>query len=365
LENKLILIRRVIYIALFILSLVFISFRGGNLPYMLFFMMAANTVFSVLYIVYVFFTVKIYQDISERRITKYETVPYRLNLYNEGLIAYSRVKLHFMECLSYVKGMRGLECDGLKPGKSIDADMELWCKYSGTYYVGVDTIEIMDYFRIFRIRFDMPQKMKVTVKPRIIELDNVAFITKMQECRNNASTGKYKYLADNEVKKYSSGDNKRLIHWKNSAKRQELMVRKPMAEEITEYIVFMDGRVDDVDIENKIMICDRLREAVIAMVYYIYSKGYGVLSVLGSEYEKEVCGKRDFSEFYNRVTDYNFSSKDELDDILICMDNKLREDIPFIIISAKSEILQSIIVEEIKNNRSLHVIDVNTAWEDG
>lgn len=327
---------------------------------MLFFMMAANTVLSILYIIYVFFTVKIYQDISERRITKYEAVPYRLNLYNEGVMAYSSVKLRFLERLSYVNGAQGLECDYLEPGGRIDADMELWCKYSGTYYVGVDTIEIMDYFRIFRIRFNMPQKMKVTVKPRIIELDNVAFITETEECHNSAATGKNKYLTDNEVRKYVSGDNKRLIHWKNSAKRQELMVRKPMAEEITEYIVLMDGRVDDTDFENKIMLCDKLRETAIAMVYYIYSKGYSVISVLDSGYEKEIRSSRDLNEFYDRVTDFSFGSKKELDDTLSHMDKRLRENIPFIIISAKPAELQGTTLEEIKCNRSLHVIDVNS-----
>lgn len=359
-ENKIIFIRRSIYIALFILSLVFISFRGGNLPYMLFFMMAANTLLSVLYIIYVFFTVKIYQDISERRITKYEAVPYRLNLYNEGLLAYSSVRLRFMEGLSCVNGSQGPECTCLEPGGRIDADMELWCKYSGTYYVGVDTIEIMDYFRIFRIRFNMPQKMKVTVKPRIMKPDNVAFITETEECHNSAAAGKNEYLTDNEVRKYVSGDNKRLIHWKNSAKRQELMVRKPVAEEITEYIVLMDGRVDDRDFENKIMLCDKLRETAIAMVYYIYSKGYNVLSVLDSGYEKEICSLRDFNEFYERVTDFSFGSEKGLDDTLSHMDKKLRENIPFIIISAKPEELQSNIPEEIKCNRSLHIIDVNS-----
>lgn len=360
-----IFIRRSIYIALFILSLVFISLRGGNLPYMLFFMMAANTLLSILYIIYVFFTLKIYQDIPERRITKYESIPYRLKLYNEGMIAYSSVKLHFMEQLSYVKGAHGLECSGLEPGKRIDADIELWCKYSGTYYVGVDTIEIMDYFQIFRIRFNMPQKMKVTVKPRIIELDNVAFITETEECHNSAATGKNEYLTDNEVRKYMSGDNRRLIHWKNSAKRQELMVRKPMAEEITEYIVFMDGRVGDMNFEDRIMLCDKLREAVIAMVYYIFCREYGVLAILDGEYEKEIFSKRDFNEFYKKMTDYSFDSKKEIEETLSCMDRRLREDIPFMVISSRPEQLQGNTLEEIKNNRSLHIIDVKSVSEDG
>ncbi|MDD6572114.1 MAG: hypothetical protein PUF12_07025, partial [Thermoflexaceae bacterium] len=74
-ENKMLLLRRIIYGICFVLSLVFISFRGGNLPYMLFFLMVCNTIAAVVYILYVYFTIRIYQEIPERRVTKREFVP--------------------------------------------------------------------------------------------------------------------------------------------------------------------------------------------------------------------------------------------------------------------------------------------------
>lgn len=330
---------------------------------MLFFMIIINTVLSILYIVYVFFSIKIYQDVPERRVIKQEFVPYTLNLNNESIFAYRSVKLRFMEQLSQVKEADKLGNIGLKPGQKIDAAMELCCKYSGTYYVGVDTIEIMDYFNIFHIRFHMPQKLKVIVKPRVLKPDNIAFITEEEECRNSAVKGRNEYLTDNEVRKYVSGDNKRLIHWKNSAKRQELMVRKVMAEEISEYVVILDGRVENADFISRIILCDKLRETVIAMVNYIYCAGYNVLSVLDRNYEKEICYQRDFNEFYNRMVDYYFDSDEEFDKLLLSINQRIQEEIPFIIISAKTEEIQDNTWEEIKGYRNIHVIDVN-AFED-
>lgn len=358
-ENKSLLIRRIIYIVLFILSLVFISFRGGNLSYMLFFMMVMNTIVSIVYIFYVFFTIKIYQTVPERRITKKEIVPYNLKINNESIIAYRAVRLHFVEQLSEIRESDELGSIDMEPGQGINVNTELFCKYSGTYFIGVDTIDIMDYFRIFRIRFHMPQKMKVTVKPRILKPDNISFITEEEECHNSGQKGKSEYLIDNEVRKYISGDNKRLIHWKNSARRNELMVRKLTAEEISEYVVIMDSRVETADFIDKIMICDKLRETVTALVYYIYRSGYNVLSVLDQSFEIDIHSKRDFDEFYNRMSDHVFGREKEFDKLLLKLNQNTHEGVPFVVVTSNPGEIPDSISNEVKSFRNIHIIDVS------
>ncbi len=330
---------------------------------MLFFLMVVNTVLSVVYILYVFSTIKISQEIPELRVTKKEPVPYRLHLCNEGAVACRDVKLQFLKGLSEVNGQDALGNRGLEPGEKTGADMELYCNYSGIYYVGVDTVEIMDYFKIFRIRFPMPQKMKVTVKPRLLKPDNIAFITEEEECRSSGQTGKEDFLADSEVRKYQNGDNKRLIHWKNSARRQELMVRKMAVEELSEFVVIMDGRVTEKEFESRIIVCDKLREAVLALVYYIYSLGYQVLSVLDVKYEKEIGSQRDFNEFYRMVTDYVFDEETGFEERLAALDREIQEDIPFVIVSAKREGIESSMQAKAQGIRNVYIADME-AFQD-
>lgn len=326
---------------------------------MLFFMMVINTIVSIIYILYVFFTIRIYQIIPERRVTKKEFVSYNLKLSNESVIAYRAVTLHFLDRLSEIKQTQGLESISLEPGQGIDVNTELFCKYSGTYFIGVDTIEIMDYFRIFRIRFHMPQKMKVTVKPRILKPDNIAFITEEEECHNSGQKGKSEYLIDNEVRKYTSGDNKRLIHWKNSAKKQELMVRNLTAEEISQYVVIMDSKIETADFDNRIMVCDKLRETMIALVYYIYCSGYDAFCVLGSNFEKNIYSRRDFDEFYNKMIDYNFGREKEFDKFLQALNQRVHEEIPFVIVSSNPGRISDSVWDEIKSYRNVHIVDVS------
>ncbi|MBQ9927110.1 MAG: DUF58 domain-containing protein [Lachnospiraceae bacterium] len=303
-KDKMLFWRRFIYLGCFVLSLVFISFYGGNLPYMLFFMMAVNGAISLLYILYVYATVKIYQEIPERKVMKQEKVSYRLLLNNESLVAYRDMKLNFMEGLSEIgieeKGSIGL---GAGHGKEFFGD--LFCRYSGTYYVGIESIEIMDYFKIWRIRFPMPQKLKVTVKPRLLEPENLLFL-KREESGNAGHRGSSEYELDSEVRKYCQGDNKKQIHWKNSVKKAQLMVRNRDAEEKTEFIVIMDGSMGKVSFAEKIISCDKLREVVLSLVNYLYREGYIAKVLMDGEYEQEICASGDFRVFYNQVVGYQF-----------------------------------------------------------
>lgn len=358
-KNKGLFVRRAVYALLFVLSLVFISFRGGNLPYMFFYMIVVNTVLSIVYILYVFFTIKIYQSVPERRVTKKDAVPYRLQLGNESRFAYRSVKLAFMERLSTTGSASELGGVSLKPGQEICIDTELLCNYAGTYYVGVDTIEIMDYFRIFRIRFQMPQKMKLTVRPRILRADNIAFVTQEEECRSSSHKGRSEYRADSEVRKYVPGDNKRMIHWKNSAKRRELMVRTLTVEEITEYAVILDERAASGGAAEQIICCDKLRELMTALVYYIFDSGYRVLSVMGHSFREEIHSQRAFNAFYNRIIDFGFGKDDGFDELLLKLNQELQEGIPFIVVTQRQDAVSGETRKAVKDLRNFYIIDVN------
>lgn len=358
-ENKGLRIRRIIYIILFILSLVFISIRGGNLPYMLFFLMVINTALSYAHILYVFYTIKIFQTTPQVDITKNEMIPYHLRLNNEGFIAYGSIRLRFLQNLSEVMEQEKVGVICLEPGQEWRFDSEVLCRYSGVYPVGVDTIEIMDYFKIFRIRFPMPQKMQVTVKPRLIEPSHAFFLLEEEEHGNSSYGSKSEYHLDNEVKKYNAGDNKKRIHWKNSAKKQELMVRNLADEEISGYAVILDANVEEKDFEKKVILCDKLRETLISLVHYIHDAGFFVHSVLDASYEKEVYSFEDFDELHSRIAKFGFEHSVDLDELLFRLNTEIWESVPFVIISSNPKKISQGIQSEIKVFRNFYIIDVN------
>lgn len=306
------LIRRLVYLGLFILSLVFISLYGGNVPYMLFFLIVVNTVVSVVYILYAFYRFRIYQKVAAHKVTKGDYVPFTLMVNNESIVTYRDVKLTFAEGLSKVKGTGQVKELALEPGCEITRELELCCNYSGTYFAGVDKIEIMDYFKIFRIKFNMPQKLKVTVEPRILKLDSIDRLIQAQELKNSSIRGENN-VPDNQVREYMQGDNVKRIHWRNSAKAGKLMVRQYTAEEQEQYLVVLDTVIARDTYEDRIMAADRLRELLLAIVNHICESGYSARVVVNGFVTMDVYSKKEFNELFKKMVYYSFESGQKVD----------------------------------------------------
>jgi len=358
LENKGLWIRRIVYLVLVGLALLFISFYGGNVPYMFFFAVVINSIGMIVYIVYVFFTIKIYQSLTERQVVKHELVSYKLLLNNEGVFACRDVRLEFMEKLSEIKGASEVGHINLVPDQGVEYCMELMCKYSGTYFVGVDSVEIMDYFKILKIRFPMPQKMKVTVKPRVLSPENLSFITKYEECHDVSQNRSSSDMLDNTVRKYVTGDNKNFIHWKNSAKRQVLMIRTTVSEEIYKYVIVMDNCIESMDFDG-IVQSDKLRELTLSMVHYILGLGYQVEVLLGARYREEITSYQEFEEFYALLTEFEFVTHGNMKPILHRLHEEYEEQIPFLFITAAESTNKEQDSYELISGRNVYVLNVN------
>lgn len=358
-EKKRIGIRRSLYIALFGCSLLFVSFYGGNVPYMFFFAFVVNLIFMVAYILYVFFSIKIYQSLAMRQVTKNELISYELFINNESFLAYRNVRFEFMEELSEVKGVSNLGDISLQPSQGVTHSMELLCRYSGTFFVGVDTIEIMDYFKILKIRFPMPQKMKVTVKPRILNPENLSFILKYEECHDVSLNKRTGDKIDATVRNYVAGDNTHLIHWKNSAKKQKLMVRTMTAEEIFKYVIIIDDYVDALDFD-RIVSCDKLRELALALVNYVLGLGFRVDIFLGQQYRSEIASYQDFLDFYGFLTEHEFNEKKSSSPLLHALDYEYENSVPFVFINASDFEYEERSVEDLKMSRNVYLLNVNS-----
>ncbi len=358
LENKGLWIRRIVYLVLVGLSLLFISFYGGNVPYIFFFAVVLNSIGMVVYIVYVFFSIKIYQTLTERQVVKNELVPYKVLLNNEGFFACRDVYLDFMETLSEIKGVADIGHINLVPEQGVEYSMELIGKYSGTYFVGVDSVEIMDYFKILKIRFPMPQKMKVTVKPRILHPENLSFITKYEECHDVSQNRSSSDMLDNTVRNYVTGDNKNFIHWKNSAKRQEIMIRTTVSEEIYKYVIVMDHCIESEDFSG-IVQSDKLRELTLAMVHYILGLGYQVEVLLGPRYREEITSYQDFEAFYAVLTEFEFVLDGNMTHILHELHEEYEEHVPFLFITAAEFTKNGQDFGEFARGRNIYVLNVN------
>ncbi len=309
-------IRRGIYLLLIVISLVFLSFYGGPLPYMVFFALIINMIASMIYIMYIFNSIRISQNILEHSVDKNQYVKLKFQIGNEGMLAGTSIKLNFNHEFSEVSGCEELEHIGLEPKQYIVKELELLCRYSGTYYAGVDSIEITDYFGIFHIRFEMPQRMKVVVRPRILKIDNLKFLNDNEQQVNSSNYRQDEAVVDNETRLYQSGDNAGMIHWRNSMKMQKLLVRTMSAEEAYDYIVIIDEMIRLKDNAERIIAADKARETAIAIINYMYSCGYNIGCAMGHTGIIRLNDQYGLTQLYNRISGCNFVGDNNVSNVI-------------------------------------------------
>jgi len=222
-------INRIIWFLLWVLSLVGISFFGGPITYGFFWFMTLIPALALVYLIYVCIRFKVYQNMEGHDLIANHPHPILFSLQNETQMTFSGVRVNLYSDFSSISGQEGGIDYELLPKTGIRNEAELICKYRGEYNVGVRSLQVQDYLRIFRITYRFLSPLKVRVKPDMVALDelnsvDVSVLTTLNTPVNPTEP-------DVLVRKYEAGDDIRYVNWKASASAGELLIRKRIGEE--------------------------------------------------------------------------------------------------------------------------------------
>lgn len=231
--------RRVIFLLLWMLSLVGISFYGGAISYGFFFGLSLIPIISLIYLFFVHERFRIYQEIGCREVVCGQEMPYFFVLQNGDYCAFASVSVRLFPELSYVEQLPDDREFELLPGERCTFETNLVCRYRGEYEVGVKEVRITDFFRIFSLRYKLPSTIKALVLPRVIHVCNVNGIPEVVSLARRDSLF-LQSEPDVTVRDYIAGDALKQIHWKATAREQKLKTRNRIGEEKNGISIFMD-----------------------------------------------------------------------------------------------------------------------------
>lgn len=305
--------KKAAYLFFLIGSTVLVSFQGKAVSYLLFYFALLLPLLALLYSVYVYYRFKIVQQVSHL-VVKGEKVPYHLILGNEDFLPFTDITLHFytdMVQMQYDDPGRELDHLCLLPHAQKQVDTKMYCKYRGTYPVGVKSVTITDFLGLFTITYPMMSQVRLTAKPRILPLERLNLALQKKDPKNSLfPTTRLQNLPDYEVRRYQSGDSKKYIHWKNSARAGELLVRKQMPEELFETILILDLSPIKGDAEKRLQTEDNILEAALSFLRDCYLKKIPVRVVyMDTELRELLIDVRSgFDAFYEKCADLVFES---------------------------------------------------------
>ncbi|MBO4559575.1 MAG: DUF58 domain-containing protein [Lachnospiraceae bacterium] len=318
---------RIIYYLLCAAALAFASFYGGPVSYTILFGLILVTPVSYAYLLAVYSFFRIYQSATGKHIVAYEPVPYYFVLQNEYLLNFCHIRPKMYSTFSYIENMDEDREYELLPHENARYDTKLICRYRGEYKVGIKSITITDYLKLFSITYHVHEPISVVVAPRITELRYLR--TGYDPIRNSyKESSRMKQFPDTVVRDYIPGDPPKSIHHKLSARTGSLKSRLYYGEERQGISIWLDThRISDdeyvyIPVENKCL------EIVLAIANYFSAlsvtstlkyyrpageslKGSGAQNGNSGLYEVKCGTRRDMEGFHSQVAAVPFRTGDD------------------------------------------------------
>ena len=309
------LINRIICILTIIGTGIFASYYGGNISYALFYLSLLIPITSFIYTFYVYVRFKLLQSLENHLVIKGDWNPYSFIIANEDFISFSNIRVRFLSDKSTIEAAGQRVEYSLLPGENDRLETRIKCNYRGEYYVGVHSIEVTDFLYLFTLTYPINTKIKAVVLPRVVPLEEL-MITPLQIDVKNP----YQYSntieeeLDTEVRRYIPGDHKKRIHWKASAKKQELLSRQYLHKPKASIVLFMDLlEIKDDDLQVTIFE-DKIIECVLAIANHYADRRVATQIVydMGGKTTVNILSKSDFDVFYNSCQYISFSAKNPI-----------------------------------------------------
>ncbi len=309
--------RKWVWLFLWILSLVAISFYGGAVSYGFFWSLTLLPAVSFTYLLYVYLHFRIYQEIESRQVICGQPTPYFFVLRNEDRLGFASIQVRMFPDFSYVENVAEDVEYELLPGDEVLYRSRIICRYRGEYEVGVKEVILTDFFGIFRFRYRVPSSIRAIVKPRLVnirelsELSDVAVDLKKEACH-----------AQNEpdvlVRDYVSGDSPRKIHWKNVARTGKLCVRKDTGTEKQGILIAFDTCRYSQEMAQYLPLESKMLECLLALTLYWVGKRTPVSVCYEQNGMQRVnlTGIQDFEDFYVRSANMNFQKQEGTEALL-------------------------------------------------
>ena len=336
-------IRKWILLDLWVLSLAVISLYGGPVSYGIFWGITFIPVISLIYLIFVYLNLRILQQIESRGMICGQPMPYFFVLQNDSFCVFAGISVNLFSSFSSVEDLpRDTEYE-LLPGDKYAFETKLTCKYRGEYEVGVKEIIMTDFFRLFRIRYKIPNTIKALVLPKITRITNIKSIDSLAALPQRASL-RERTEPDITVRNYAAGDSLIQIHWKATAREQKLKVRNLTGEEKQGISLLWDTRRYSKEPKDYLPIEDKILETALAISIFLAEKNIPFSAYFGQRgiSSAHLEGLGDLDGFYRQVSEIQFDQEENFlqtlleimesgtlfdSKVIICVLHQINEDI--------------------------------------
>lgn len=312
-------LNRILYLSLLIITFTFVYYYGGKVPNMFFYTVLVLPIVSFTYMLIGYFMLKYEQSLDNDLIFKGDKVTFTVNITNRSFFILPYISISFLNDKGGVIQKHKINNISLQPFSKREVSIDYIYKYRGDFKLGVSTIEVQDFLGIFKFTLKNKKLLYITVYPQIIDIDE--FYLSSGYLSDNVSSiggGQEDISTIEEINKYNYGDSLRKIHWKLTAKTNELMIREYEKVGSRSAILILDLQSNNFEVEKNAAIEDKLLETTIAILRYCIYNDAEVKLIYDSKGINAInySNSLDFQKAYEALAKVEFNQKTSFKDII-------------------------------------------------
>lgn len=273
-------------------------------------------------LVFGYFGFKYSQELEGNSVEKGEKVRYILTVINNGLFLLPYVNIELHDSANNKSQKASSKNVFIPPFSKRRFKLEYIYKYRGEFQVGVKSIEMRDFLGIFKLKYKAKKSLKIKVYPRVINIERFYVREDMHSYNSLNHKGIYEDTSVvDEINKYNYGDSLNRVHWKLTAKMNEMMVKKFEGTEAQNLMFIFDLKKNSYKEESNNLIEDKQIEASIGVLKYLIDTSS---EVKFSYYDKKIVNlecrsSMDFENLYRFFSTVKFNQDINIEDIISLM----------------------------------------------
>ncbi|MCL1935699.1 MAG: DUF58 domain-containing protein [Defluviitaleaceae bacterium] len=255
------------------------------------------------------------ETFEKDNIFKEETIKYFFTVENKSFLPCTNVKVKFDNDNISIKSNSKDKVFTVMPFKTYQIIFDLTAKYRGIYKIGVKEIILYDFLGIFAFKQIYNNKLYIHVKPIVTNIDiPQLFTSNTTEEFSDDKSIEEDYTIISDLRKYLPTDGYKKIHWKVSARKNELISKNFQGTSKDSVTILLNNSENkNSTIENRIKIEDKIIEVCVSVLNYSYKKMFKInFNYIGSE-----SHIGDFNYLYNVVSKIDFVENIKFDDYFL------------------------------------------------
>jgi len=299
-------------------------YSGERVFFMGFAITASLILYSILTSLWVLYDFNYLQKITPDISVKGGKAILTIELHNDKPFIFPYIKLYY-QTPEYVFTNTCKEwVASILPFSHHKLNEELSCDLRGHYAVGIVKAEVRDLFGLFTFSMNLAEKyyhkqLTLTVLPRILHLPLLPLPQlHLEGILNRRFSMSEEPASISDLRQYRFADPLKKIHWKISAKLQEIYVKNYETNAQPEIYMLLETCAYTGNELTRLKIEDQIIECATAIIHYILSKSIPLNLLIYQQKRQHLFGRepQDFERFYNFLSLIPFNSTFSASDVL-------------------------------------------------